>query len=296
MFDLRYHVASLAAVFLALIIGIVVGVGISGKGFVQDSERRLLNQQISDLKSRLDSATKRDTDLTRSQRAAQAFVQQAYPALMNGRLSGANVGVVFVGPIDGRVRSQVEQTLDDAGAGAPLRIRAVKMPIDLPSLRQALARRPALAALATRKRIGDLGRRLGTEMVVGGDSPLWQMLSPVLLEERSGNDRPPLESVVVNRNVPPQSGLTARFLAGFYAGLASVGVPAVGVEVTRPGQKSAVEPFAKRDLSTVDDLDSQSGRLALALLLAGAAPGQYGVKKSANDGVLPQIPAVAPVG
>ena len=39
MFDLRYHVASLAAVFLALIIGIVVGVGISGKGFVADSER-----------------------------------------------------------------------------------------------------------------------------------------------------------------------------------------------------------------------------------------------------------------
>ena len=90
MFDLRYHVASLVAVFLALIIGIVVGVGISGKGFVSDSERSLLNERIADLKSRLDSATKRDTDLTRSQRAAQAFVQQAYPALMNGRLSGAN--------------------------------------------------------------------------------------------------------------------------------------------------------------------------------------------------------------
>jgi len=296
MFDLRYHVASLAAVFLALIIGIVVGVGISGKGFVSDSERSLLNERIADLKSRLDSATKRDTDLTRSQRAAQAFVQQAYPALMNGRLSGAQVGLVFAGPIDGRVRSQVEQTLGDAGAGSPLRIRAVKLPVDLPSLRKALVGHPALAALATKQRIGDLGRRLGTEMVIGGDSPLWQMLSPVLLEERSGNDRPPLDSVVVNRNVPPQSGVTARFLAGFYSGLAAVGVPAVGVEVTRPGQKSAVDPFAKHDLSTVDDLDSQSGRLALALLLAGASPGSYGVKKSASDGVLPQISATATVG
>ena len=52
MFDLRYHVASLAAVFLALIIGIVVGVGISGKGFVSDSERSLFNERIADLKSR----------------------------------------------------------------------------------------------------------------------------------------------------------------------------------------------------------------------------------------------------
>ena len=63
MFDLRYHVASLAAVFLALIIGILVGVGISGKGFVQDSERSLLNERIADLKNRLDSATKRSADL-----------------------------------------------------------------------------------------------------------------------------------------------------------------------------------------------------------------------------------------
>src|SRR4029450_3944165 len=96
MFDLRYHVASLAAVFLALIIGIVVGVGISGKGFVQNSEGRLLNEQIADLKSRLDSATKRSTDLTRSQRAAEAFVQDAYPALMSGRLTGSRTARVFV--------------------------------------------------------------------------------------------------------------------------------------------------------------------------------------------------------
>ena len=34
MFDLRYHVASLAAVFVALIIGILVGVGISDRGLV----------------------------------------------------------------------------------------------------------------------------------------------------------------------------------------------------------------------------------------------------------------------
>ncbi len=39
MFDLRYHVASLAAVFIALVVGILVGVGISGRGFVDDVER-----------------------------------------------------------------------------------------------------------------------------------------------------------------------------------------------------------------------------------------------------------------
>ena len=43
MFDLRYHVASLAAVFLMLVVGILIGVGISGRGFVDDAERNHFN-------------------------------------------------------------------------------------------------------------------------------------------------------------------------------------------------------------------------------------------------------------
>jgi copper transport outer membrane protein MctB len=295
MFDLRYHVASLVAVFLALIIGILVGVGISGKGFVSDSERSLLNERIADLKNRLDSATTRGNELAKAQRAAQTFVADVYPTVMAGRMLGHQVGVAFAGPNDGRLRSLVEQTLDDAGGDSPVRVRALKLPIDLPSLRHALARRPALAALATERRIGDLGKRLGRDFVAGGDSPAWKLLSPQLVEEQAGNDGPPLDGVVVARTVPPQSGPTARFLAGFYAGLASMGTPAVGVERLR-AKDSAVDAFARQDLSTVDDLDTEAGRLSLALLLGGAAPGSYGVKKTAGDGVLPTIPSTAAGG
>ena len=301
MFDLRYHVASLAAVFLALIIGILVGVGISGKGFVSDSERKLLNEKITRLQGQLDSASRRSDSLARTQRAAQTFVKDAYPALMDGRMSGLRVALVFVGPQDGRTRSLVEQALEDAGGAAPLRTRALKLPIDLPALRRALSRRPALASLATRQRIGDLGRRLGEELVAGGDSTLWKLLSDDLLEERAGNDAPPADGVVVARTVAPQTGVTARFLAGFYAGIGSKGVPAIGVERSERGRSavnglSAVSTFAKQHLSTVDDLDTEAGRLALVLLLGGAAPGQYGVRKTAKDGVLPKIPLVATAG
>ena len=177
MFDLRYHVASLAAVFLALIIGILVGVGISGKGFVSDSERSLFNQRIADLKSQLDSATKRGTDLARTQRAAQSFVQGAYPSLMDSRLSGSKVGLVFAGPVDGRRPVARRADARRRGRRAAAARDGAKLPIDLPALRRALAKRPALAALATQRRIGDLGRRLGSDLVLGGDSPAWQALS-----------------------------------------------------------------------------------------------------------------------
>jgi hypothetical protein len=289
MFDLRYHVASLAAVFLALIIGILVGVGISGKGFVSDSERSLLNERIADLNRRLDSATKRGNELARSQRAAQTFVGEAYPALMDRRLAGARIAVAFAGPVDGRIRGLVEKALDDSGAAPPMRVRALKLPIDLAALRSALKGHPALIALATKQRVGDLGQRLGEDFAAGGDSPLWRLLSSQLVEEQSGNLAAPADGVVVARSVPAQSGVSARFLAGFYAGLRSAGTAAVGVERTRTTD-SAIEAFDRQDLSTVDDLDTETGRLSLVLLLAGGPPGNYGVKKTARDGILPAIP------
>src|SRR5581483_3099285 len=266
MFDLRYHVASLAAVFLALLIGILVGVGISGKGFVSDSERSLLNARIAELQGRLDSATHQRDDLARAQRAAQSFIQNAYPVLMANRLAGERIALVVIGSPESRARSLVEETLADGGAGPPTRVRALKVPIDPAELRAPLQRRH-LAVYAGEKQLANLGRRLATDLVDGGPSPVWQVLADRLVEERSGDDADAVNGVVVVRNVSPQAGPTARFLAGFYAGLAAAGVPAVGVETMRD-DPSAMATFSKARLSTVDDVDVEAGRLSLALLLA----------------------------
>lgn len=293
MFDLRYHVASLAAVFLALIIGILVGVGISSGGFLKESERSLLNRQIADLQDRLDAATARAGDLSRTQRAAQTFINDTYPALMKDRLRGRRIALVFIGSVDLRLRALVERTLADAGSPGLVRLRALKVPIDTRTLDRVLATRPPLAAYLGDERLDELGRRLAREFVSGEETVVWQTLAPLLVEERLGDSRRSADGVVVVRTAEPQRDGTARLLAGFYEGLASLGVPAVGVEISGAA-RSAVEAYAKADLSTVDDVDTPAGRLALALLLAGAPPGHHGLKPSAEDGLLPPVPSPAP--
>jgi hypothetical protein len=293
MFDLRYHVASLTAVFLALIIGILVGVGISTGGFVKKSERRILNDRIDELQSRLDAARVRVGDLSRAQRAADTYVDESYPVLMSGLLAKKRVALVFVGSTDPEIRDLVDQTLEDAGAGGALRLRAIRVPVNLPSVRRALAARPGLARLAKPDKVGDLGRRLAQELVSGGKAPAWRMLTPELVEERTGSDREPADAVVVARSVAPQQGPTSRLLRGLYDGLGAAGVPVVGVE-TAASAPTAIDTFAKSHLSSVDVVDSRVGRFALALLLAGAQPGSYGEKPTAKDGVLPPLdPLVA---
>src|SRR5215210_6366611 len=151
MCDLRYHVASLAAVFLALIIGILVGVGIADRGLVDRATRGLLENRIASLERQLERSGRQSTDRKRELLAGRAFINDAYPVLMRNRLRGKKVAVVFVGSVDGGVRSSVTDALDAAGAEEQLRLRALKAPIDISQVNAALAGQPAAAGLRGRK-------------------------------------------------------------------------------------------------------------------------------------------------
>ena len=289
MFTFRYHVVSLAAVFVALVVGILVGIGISGRGFVDKSERRQLQNQIDDLRNQRDDLGTQLAASQQRQKLAQAYVASTYRAVMSERLRGKGIAVLFVGHVDPAIRANIDDMLVAADAPAVLRMRALKTPVDPAALDAALAKRPAFAQYAGAGKLKDLGRALGDEFVTGGDTPLWTALSVQLVEERTGPPRRPADGVVVVRSSGPQQGPTALFLTGLYAGLAAAGVPVVGVETTRT-KPSAVPVYARvRRFSSVDDVDINEGRLALALLLAGANPGHYGVKQSASTDYLPAV-------
>ena len=97
------------------------------------------------------------------------------------------------------------------------------------------------------------------------------------------------------RNVQPQTDGTADFLRGLYAGLADRPIPVVAIEAS-DSKPSAVPAFRRYKISTVDDVDTKVGRAALALLLADAPGGAYGIKPTATDGVLPEVVPVSSPG
>ena len=65
--------------------------------------------------------------------------------------------------------------------------------------------------------------------------------------------------------------------------------PDVALEGVRWDVESLVSVGA---VSSVDDVEALSGRVALALLLAGGPTGHYGIKDSATDGVAPPIDSI----
>jgi hypothetical protein len=287
MFDLRYHAASLLAVFVALILGIVVGVGLSGRGLVEESERRNLNRQIAERDQQLAEAR----DRLREQAAASEFVGEAYDAVMRDRLAEGRVALLFLGAVDDRTREAAVEAISAAG-GNPVRLRALDLPVDPEAIASRLSSNSAVAGFSGDDRLEDLGRAMGRELVAGGETPLWDALAGELVRERSGSSATEVDGVVVARSAGrAQGGATARFLDGLYAGLQG-DVPVVGVEIS-DAETSAIPVYQRVGVSSVDNVDEEIGRVALVVLLAGGPPGHYGVKSTA-DAVVPPIEPVEP--
>ncbi len=187
----------------------------------------------------------------------------------------------MIGSAAGAPGADVTRTLTDAGATTAF-YRAIKEPVALKPLVG------ALSDLAGFRRLADIAHELAQEWVTQGATPLADRVSPLLVEEQRGAASEPVEGVVLVEREPAPDAATGRFVAGLVGGFAVGGIPVVAVERTSADPSLVAGWQDIPGLSTVDDIDTAPGKLALALLLAGSPGGSFGVKQTA-DALLPRI-------
>jgi hypothetical protein len=283
VFDFRYHALSLAAVLLALVIGLLLGVAIGDAGLVSSAEKNLRNSLQSRLNhARAQIGQQQDQITFRNQ-----FESQIYPDLVARRLTGKRIGLIFLGQPSDAVNALLRTALDPTGAQLVL-VAVIREPPDLAAL-ASQATPGRYAALATdQSLVRPFGVRMGVQLVRGGT--LVQRERGSLLSTFNGNLQP-LGGVVVMRNsgslTPNDAHTVDSFESGLMSGLQRSGtVPVVGVETTSTNP-SQIGWYKQQNLASVDDLDDLAGRTALIFALGGAK-GTYGIKPSAQ-GLLPNI-------
>jgi hypothetical protein len=296
MFDLRYHVASLAAVFLALAVGIILGVAISGK--VRGAEDALNAQRVSELEGQLERQQEVASEDASRLGALETYVERTYTPLMADRLAGESTAVVLFGPVSETVRTAIEATLRDSG-GVSARTVVLDVPLDPERLDDLLTSQEDLIGFAGED-LGSLGEEIGRELVEGvGEDPLLPQVAAELVAELEGSTTAEVTGAVVARSwerpgdlEPAQREATESFLDGLMRGLRGSGSPVVGVTTTGDeNREELLDWYQASGASSVDHVDFESGRLALALLLDDAPPGNYGfLPEESEDGPIPQVP------
>jgi hypothetical protein len=274
VFDFRYHALSLIAVFVALVLGLLLGVAIGDKGLVSSAENNIKESLRADVR-----AAQKQADVLRADIAQKdKFAQEAYPLLVQGQLPGRKIGVLFIGQSSDEINNQVQNALENTGAS---RVGAVVV-------REPLAV-DDLAARARGTRYEDLangddnlweafGARMGVQLTNGGK--LLKRERRALFSAVAGS-LGPFDGVVVARN--PPGGLKGddlhrlnAFEQGLIRGLTASSVPVVGVEHS-DNDHSQVAWYRDHGLSTVDNVDQTAGRAALVFVLAGTSDGAFGV-------------------
>jgi hypothetical protein len=293
MFDYRYHALSLAAVLLALAVGVVIGVAIGDSNLVSSAKSGI----VHDLSSEVSGAQHQADQLRAQLNGEEAFANDLYPIAMHGLLSGRNVGLVFLGSPSNRVNGLVRNAVTQAG-GDLVTVVAVREPLDLAGLARAAAG-THFAALgvapppAGGKLMARFGGIVGRQLVSGG-----QLVGRELLSRERGpllsafdGQLAKLAGLVVLRAQPtgmtPQQGEASDALeSGLLDGATAAGVPTVGVELSST-QPSQVPWYQAQNISSVDDLDAIAGQAALVYALTGSR-GAYGVKPT-SDSLLPNV-------
>ena len=283
MFDLRYHVASLAAIFLALAVGIILGVALSGK--IRGAEDSLSAGRIAELEDQLNAARERGSSEQEMLQHSEDLINDAYPALMENRLVDRGYAIVFLGPVDGELRSAIEKTLSDAD-GTPVRLFAFELPVDPASLNDFLESKENLAEYG-----GDpqaLGRALGEELMEEGDTPLLDEVSSELVEERSGTTIPAVDGAIVVQSWAPDSEdsstasnrASEEFIDGVLQGLQSASLPVVGVETSDVDTRD----LRRSDLQRRRGLERRRPRPPRGTAGAGPPPGRRRARKLRRQG------------
>jgi hypothetical protein len=284
LFSFRYHAISIVAVFLALGIGILLGVAIGENGIVSDASKDLERS----LRGDLNRVRSQNADLKREIAIRDEYERETYPGLVKDLLPGWRIGIVAMGGLGSSYTGQTSDAVEPAGAEVES-VSVIKDPLPLKQLASDLKGTRLARLDRSDKVLERFGRRMGRQLVNGGS--LIDRVTHDLFSSSRGQYRG-LDGVVYVRDRDDLSGedKTAQdaFERGLVSAIRSAASGAAGAEQTGtdPSQVGWMEDHG---LSSVDDLDLTAGKTALVYLLLGTKDGKYGVKSSA-DALLPPAP------
>ncbi|RZT15596.1 copper transport outer membrane protein MctB [Mycobacterium sp. BK558] len=313
MISLRSHAISLAAVFLALAIGIALG-----SGLLSNTVLSGLRDDKAQMQTEIDSLTNDRNALNEKLSAAGDFDAQMAPRILRGSLADKSV-VLFRTPdaADDDVDA-LARLVSEAGGTVTGTVGLTQEFVDANSAEKLLSVVnspivPAGTQLSTTtvdqgSQAGDL---LGIALLINRDPKL----APVNDDQRDtvltalrdtgfityGADRVGAANtalIVTGGALGDDAGNQGATVARFAAGLAPHGSGVVLAGRDGAASGTSAVAVARSDnaltstVSTVDDVDRESGRittvLALSALINNGKPGQYGSGQGASAVTVPQ--------
>ncbi|NLU50497.1 MAG: copper transporter [Syntrophomonadaceae bacterium] len=291
MIDLRYHIATLIAIFLALGVGILTGSTVVGSDVLVDQQKKIIDQlerQFEILREREEELAAQNRFMTEVVNQYEDFNRAVLPPLVRNRLAGYRIAIVVTG--GEAVPAGLLSSLSLAGA------QVTSTTVILPgiSLTDRALRAKLCEAYGLKREIPPeelrsvVSRSIGSILMNDDTTGARDLLQKNNLVKFNGDYQSPVDAIVVlgGTNSPayyfPET-IDAPIIRYFTEMQKSV----YGVEVTQVEQ-SYMGIYQRYKITTVDDINIIPGQVALILAMGGES-GDYGVKPTAKK-FMPSLP------
>jgi copper transport outer membrane protein MctB len=259
--DLRYHLISLISVFLALAIGILLGVAMADRGVVSDR----MQAEITSIERQLDRQQREIGKQNEHIAEQEMMLERMSEVMIADSLEGEDVALVAGPYAEPDTYQAVESDLSEAGANiTSVETLAVPDPTEVTD--------------------GELATREATTQVESGYAT--NVARKVLGYTGEGAEFPEIVVFVgggeILDDAPPGTlkALKAVQRRMFEIWL-DAGVRVVGAETSDAG-RTEVPLFQNAGIPSVDYADEPAGRAALIQLAATDIEGSYGTKDTAS--------------
>lgn len=287
--DIRYHIITLVAVFLMLGVGILIGTTMVGNEALTKQQEEMadrLEEQLNRVRMETLKVHERCDHLEEENNTLQLIAQNIAQFAVAGRLDGVRVAVFEVG---GTVSAELLNDLNAAGAVVEPVITLMNE-FDITDQQANIAQNFGWHGKEPEEVRAQVAREIGRAVATGQNPTLIDYLNREGLIKTTGNYNVPVKAAVVIGGV---EGTDTRRVSAvdlnIINGLVSEGVVLTAVEEST-GNGNSIKEYQKRKISTVDNIDTPWGRVALVLSLSGY-PGNYGSKPTAEQ-MLPSYPTV----
>lgn len=287
----RYHVGSLLAVFLALLLGILVGIGLT-------SRPEEFEQRLADLRSELNDETENHRkDMAQKEqqlREEQVLSKEAVATVVDGRLAGKRVAIVLDHDF-GRDRfpDGLRALMAQAGATLTSTTTITQDFVTLPvAVKDKVAKELLLYPPPGVHFRSAIAEAFARDLARGRPGIIAELRDAGLLRSAADSDySTPVDAVVVVGGLRNTADAAVeRIDLPLIDTLVQERVRVVGCE-SATAQISCIAAYEPKGIPTVDNADTLAGHMALVLALAGA-DGNFGVKETASR-LLPQAPPSA---
>lgn len=278
MYNLRYHIASLVSVFLALAVGLVLGGLIVQRGTFDNQGQALvegLRKEFSDLRTE-------NRELGEEREQLDALAADLVEGWASDRLSGRTI-VVFTNTGRTAGLSAIREAVEDAGGTAAFVTAAPHFGMGDEDLRASVS---SLAADPEEPE-SSIATSLAAEWAQPSDDrPLTDALVATGALTIEGLEPGTPVAGYIDVSAPDGVADSSAILLG--RRLAENAVVAIGAE--SPGGDSGIAAAAASSgLSAMDTIGTELGRYTLVALLSGAEPGFYGTSGAA-EALYPPLP------